>query len=63
LVEKSLLILDLTSERKEGMSEGWLLWELMRILGFRKNVKFNYVRGKRHFLELLDDATQTYIHI
>lgn len=59
----NLRILDLTSENKEGMSEGWLLWELMRILGFEKNVKFDYVRGKRHFRELLNEAKETYIHI
>jgi len=40
----SLLILELTSENKEGKSEGWLLWELMRILELKKRVRFEKVR-------------------
>ena len=63
MIITSLRILDLTSEKKEGMSEGWLLWELMRILGFEKNVKFDFVKGKSHFRELLNEAKETYIHI
>ena len=40
----SLLILELTSENKEAKSEGWLLWELMRILELKKRVRFEKVR-------------------
>jgi len=63
MVKKTLRILDLTSEKKEGMSEGLLLYELMRILGYENNVELEYVKGKRHFLELLNEAKETYIHI
>jgi hypothetical protein len=63
MAKTKLSILDLTSESKEGMSEGWLLWELMRILGYEKNVDFEYIRGKMHFLQLLNDAKGEYVHI
>jgi len=63
MAKTKLSILDLTSETKEGMSEGWLLWELMRILGYEKNVSFEYVRGKRHFLHLVNDVKGDYVHI
>jgi len=59
----SLLILELTPESVEDKSEGWLLWELMRILGLRKYVRFPKVKGKEDFLNLLDDASEDYIHI
>jgi len=63
MVKTKLSILDLTSEIKEEMSEGWLLWELMRILGYEKNINFEYVRGKRHFLQILNDVKGAYVHI
>jgi len=64
MVKKAiLLILELTSESMEDKSEGWLLWELMRILGLKRKVRFEKVRGKRHFFELLQDAREDYIHI
>ena len=45
------------------MSEGCLLWELMKILGLEKNVTFDYVRGRRDFCEILNSAKETIIHI
>ena len=59
----SLLILELTSETREDKSEGWLLWELMRILELKSYVRFEKVRGKSDFLNLLDSARENYIHI
>ncbi len=59
----SLLILELTSENKEGKSEGWLLWELMRILELKKHVRFEKASGKRAFFNLLNNARENYIHI
>lgn len=63
MIDLILTILDLTSERKEKMSEGWLLWELMRILELEKKVKFDYVTGKKHFFELLNEVSTKYLHI
>ena len=57
------MILELTSEIKEGRSEGGLLWELMRILGFEMHVRFERVKGKKHFFEVLEGTKERYIHI
>lgn len=45
------------------MSEGWLLWELMRILRYRKRTRFIKTRGKNHFLNELNRASERYLHI
>jgi len=63
MVAKSLNIFDLTSERKEKKSEGWLLWELMRILELDNRTSFEYVRGRRHFFEMLNSNRAQYLHI
>ena len=58
-----LLILECTSENKEKMSEGWLLWELMRILGYEKRTNLKNVGGANRLIEELQNAEERYIHI
>jgi len=58
-----LLILECTSEPKEGMSEGRLLWELMRILGFEKRTRFRAIRSKNGFLREIKEMGEPYLHI
>ena len=59
----TLSIIDLTSEKKEKMSETWLLWELIRIFELITEVDFEYARGKKHFFELLNGVDSDYLHI
>jgi hypothetical protein len=58
-----LLILECTSQSTEGMSEGLLLRELMRILGFGKRTRFSQISSKRSFLRSLEKMEEPYIHI
>jgi hypothetical protein len=58
-----LLILECTSENKEKMSEGLLLWELMRILGYKKRTNFKIIGGSNRLREELTNAQEQYIHI
>lgn len=58
-----LLILELTSQRLEGRSEGNLLYELMKILDYEDRVIFPSTLGKGVFLDKLANAEQEYIHI
>jgi len=58
-----LLILECTSENKERMSEGLLLWELMRILGYEKRTNLRMIGGPNRLLEELENAEERYIHI
>lgn len=58
-----LLILECASENKEKMSEGWLLWELMRILGYEKRTNLKIIGGSNRLLEELKNAEERFIHI
>jgi len=58
-----LLILECTSENKEKMSEGRLLWELMRILGYGNRTNFKNVCGANRLTEGIRNAEERYIHI
>lgn len=58
-----LLIVECTSESKEKMSEGRLLRELMRILGFEKRTKFTVIGNKNRFLRELEEMEEPYLHI
>jgi CHAT domain-containing protein len=58
-----LLILECTSENKEKMSEGLLLWELMRILGYEKRTNLKMISGSNRLIEELENAEERYIHI
>lgn len=58
-----LLILECVSETKERLSEGRLLWELMRILGYEKLTSLEVVGGPNRLVEKLEDAKERYIHI
>jgi len=58
-----LFILECISESKERMSEGRLLWELMRILGFEKRTKFRIITDKNSFFEELEEMGEPYLHI
>jgi len=58
-----LLILECTSESREKMSEGRLLWELMRILGFEKRMRFKVIRSKNSFLREIEKMEEPYLHI
>ena len=58
-----LLILECISETKEKMSEGWLLWELMRILGFEKRTEIRTIGGPNRLIEELENAEEQYLHI
>jgi len=58
-----LLILECTSENKEKMSEGRLLWELMRILGYGNRTNFKNVCGANRLTEEIRNAEERYIHI
>ena len=58
-----LLILESASENKEKMSEGWLLWELMRILGYEKRTNLKIIGGSNRLLEELKNAEERFIHI
>ena len=61
--QTDLLILECTSESKEKMSEGQLLWELMRILGYEKHTRLEITKGKNHFLGELNRVNAKYLHI
>ena len=58
-----LLILECASENKEKMSEGLLLWELMRILGYEKRTNLKMISGPNRLIEELENAEERYIHI
>jgi hypothetical protein len=58
-----LIILECTSESKEKMSEGTLLWELMRILGFGNRTKLLLIENKDSFLRKLERIQEPYLHI
>jgi len=58
-----LLILECTSESKEGMSEGRLLRELMRILGFEKRTRLAVISDKNSFLRELEEVGEPHLHI
>jgi len=58
-----LLILDCTSATKEKKSEGSLLWELMRIIGYEKRTRLVNIRGKVHFFKELENIEEPYMHI
>ena len=58
-----LLILECASENKEKMSEGLLLWELMRILGYEKRTNLKMISGPNRLIEELENAEGRYIHI
>jgi CHAT domain-containing protein len=58
-----LLILECASENKEKMSEGLLMWELMRILGYEKRTNLKMIGGSNHLIEGLENAEERYIHI
>ena len=58
-----LLILECTSKTKEKMSEGLLLWELMRILGYEKRTNLKIINGRNRLIEELGNAEEQYIHI
>jgi hypothetical protein len=58
-----LLILECTSESREKMSEGMLLWELMRILGFGRRTKFLSIENKDSFFRKLEGVQESYLHI
>lgn len=58
-----LLILECTSEKKEKMSEGWLLWELIRILGYEKQTNLKKIGGASRLIDELQNAEERYIHI
>ncbi|MDH5793935.1 MAG: hypothetical protein OEZ18_05180 [Candidatus Bathyarchaeota archaeon] len=45
------------------MSEGWLLWELMRILGYEKRTNLKIIGGSNRLLEELKNAEERFIHI
>lgn len=61
--KKKLLIIECTSKSKEGMSEGLLLKELMRILGFGKRTRFASIKSKNNFLDRLQKIEEPYLHI
>jgi hypothetical protein len=58
-----LVILECTSESKEKMSEGMLLWELMRILGFRNRTRLLSIENADSFLRKLEGIQEPYLHI
>jgi hypothetical protein len=58
-----LTILECTSESQEKMSEGMLLWELMRILGFGSRTRLLSVENKGSFLRKLGGIQEPYLHI
>ena len=58
-----LLIVECTSESKEKMSEGQLLWELMRVLGFEKRTRLEVTGNKDSLLKELEEMGEPYLHI
>jgi hypothetical protein len=58
-----LVILECTSEAQEKMSEGMLLRELMRILGFGKRTRLLSIENKDSFLRKLKGIQEPYLHI
>lgn len=62
-VKKSLLILELTSEKIEKKSEGWLLFELIKILWNESRVEFPNSVGKTNFLDALKNTEHRYVHV
>jgi len=58
-----LLILECASENKEKMSEGLLLWELTRILGYEKRTNLKVISGPNRLIKELENAEERYIHI
>jgi hypothetical protein len=58
-----LLILECTSESEERMSEGRLLRELMRILGFERQTRFLLISGKMDLLRKMENMKEPYLHI
>jgi len=58
-----LLILECTSENKEKMSEGSLLWELMRILGYGEWTNYKIITNRNRLIKELANSEERYIHI
>ena len=58
-----LFIAECTSESKENMSEGQLLREVMRILGFEKQTSFKVIRNRGRFFRELGEMKEPYLHI
>jgi len=58
-----LLILECTSEPKERMSEGRLLWELVRILGFERSAGIREIKSRNSFFRELEETVEPYLHI
>jgi len=58
-----LVIFECTSESREEMSEGMLLRELMRILGFGSRTKLSSIENKNSFLRKLEGIREPYLHI
>jgi hypothetical protein len=58
-----LVILECTSESREKMSEGMLLRELMRILGFGNRTRLSSIKNKDSFLRKLEAIQEPYLHI
>lgn len=58
-----LYILECISETEEKMSEGRLLWELMRILGYEKRTELKIIGGPNRLIEELRNAKEQYLHI
>ena len=63
MVRVKLLVLECVSETKERVSEGQLLWELMRILGYEELTTLEVVTGPNRLIEKLENAKERYIHI
>nr|MDO8081713.1 CHAT domain-containing protein [Candidatus Freyarchaeota archaeon] len=51
------------SETKEKKSEGKLLYELMRILGYEDETIFIRIVGRNHLIEELENVEEKYVHI
>ena len=63
MAKPRLLILELTSEKFEGKSEGKLLFELMRLLENGDRVDYRKTLGKEVFIRALNEADHEYIHV
>ena len=63
MMRARLLILECTSEDREKMSEGSLLWELMRTLGYEKRTNLKMITSGNRLIKALGNAEEQYIHI
>jgi hypothetical protein len=61
--EPKLIILECTSESRERMSEGMLLRELTRILGFGNKTTFYQIESRNDFLKKMERSQDVYLHI